>query len=180
MEFLESNQILILVIGLLVTVSLVFVYAQTKEKRLLPFLFVAAIIALLPIVLDALITTNKEQLQLTVKRLARTVQLNDVNGAAKFVHPDHDNVRNRILNEMPTYRFALCNVTGFRSIEITNDTAEVTFTVFVNVSAPRHNHEGMAPRAITLNMKKDIDDEWKITNYRHFHPSARKKVFADP
>lgn len=172
-SFTESPFILI-VIGLIATLTLSVFFVQTKEKRLIPFIIGGVLLTLIPMITDALVVTDREALKLSVQRLARSIQSNDVSKTLQFSHPDAPHVYESIEKEMPNYKFTWCVVSRFKKIEIAESgrSANVTFIVTVNVEAKR-GPTGFGNREVMLEMAKDINDEWKIMHYRHYLPGSQ-------
>ncbi len=175
-ETIAGSPFVLVAVAGVVTLLLVVMYVQTNDSRLKPFIIVAALLTLLPILTDALITTNREAIKGSVSRLTRAVRMNDVQAALKFAHPESKAVYEKIKNEMPNYEFTMCNLAGIRSIELSEDSqsAVVKFTVIVNVDA-KYGAEGFGNRGITLDMKKDADGAWKIKDYQHYPTSKRSR-----
>ncbi|MDG2012936.1 MAG: hypothetical protein P8J33_05490 [Pirellulaceae bacterium] len=172
-SFTESPFILVVISGL-ATLMLVVLYVQTRKKPVLPFIFLGVLLTIIPILTDAWITTDREAIKLSVQRLARSVQLNDVKKTLQFAHPDAPHVYSAIEKEMPRYDFTWCVVSGIKKIEIGPfaKAAKVTFVVAVNVAA-QLGPEGVGFREISLELAKDPQGDWKITNYRHYTPGSR-------
>ena len=172
-SFTESPFILIL-IGLIATLTLTVLFVRTREKRLLPFIIGGVLLVLIPLVTDALVVTDREALKLSIQRLARSIQSNDVSRTLQFSHPDAPNVYASIKKEMPNYEFTWCVVTGFKKIEVAESgrSATVIFVVTVNVEAKR-GPTGFGNREVMLEMAKDPNDEWKIMSYRHYAPRSQ-------
>ncbi len=171
--FTESPFILVVISGL-ATLFLGVMFIRTGERRVLPFVLFGILLTILPILTDAWITTDREAVKLSVQRLARSVQLNSVEKTLQFAHPDAPHVYASIEKEMPRYDFTWCVVSGFKKIEIGpfGEAAEVTFVVAVNVAA-KLGPEGIGYREISLELAKDPQGDWKITNYRHYSPGSR-------
>ncbi len=170
MQYLTETPLYPALFGAFLTICFGVMYAQSKDKRVLPFLFLALLTTIVPLVIDGLVMTDREKLINTISRLASAVSANDVEASADYTHPDFPTIRRRIENEMPTYEFAMCTITGFNKIEIDEadpEKAKVAFVVFVNVSAPKLGHKGVATRGVSLDMQL-YNGEWKITNYQHY------------
>lgn len=180
MEMLGGNPFMLVGISGIITALLVFMYFQTNDVRLRPFIAVALVLTFLPLATDFLITTQRESIKGTVQRLARSVRLNDLETTLEYAHPDSELVYQKIKQEMPIYNFSLCNVVGFHKIELSEDSkdAVVKFTVFVNVDAKR-GPEGVGNRGVTLKMRQTDNGEWKIMDYKHYPPIKRNTKSSD-
>ncbi len=174
MQSLTESPFVLIVIGLIATMTLAVFFVQTKEKRLLPFIIGALCLTLIPMVTDALVVTDREALKLSVQRLARSIQSNDIEKTLEYSHPDAPHVYASIEKEMPNYKFTWCAVTRFKKIEVAESgrTANVTFIVTVNVEAKK-GPTGAGFREVMLEMAKDSKDAWKIKHYRHYSPGSR-------
>ena len=157
-----------------ITGILLFMYFHSQDSRLLPCIGVALALTLAPLLIDALIVTDREAIKQTVQRIARSVRQNDLPATMKFAHPDSPQVLRAIEQEMPNYEFSMCNIAGFREIAIgeSGKDAKVTFRVYVNVKAKR-GPEGLGDREIVLDLRKDARGQWKITDYTHYDPRRR-------
>ena len=183
MHWLTENPTPLVCIGIVLIFCLVALFFYSPNKKLILPIGIAFLLAIIPIVIDALVETEREQLQRTVREMARQVRANDIEGLLDFIHPDARTTRYRIENEMPQYKFSACSVSGFKSITIDEsnpDQAEVRFSVFVNVNAPTYNYNGPTYRDVVLrfvrvgqhiNTGRDL---WLVNGFNHYRAGGMR------
>ncbi len=174
-RMITESPLFLVTVGFVVTSLLLFLWFQSNNKRLLPFIIGSALMTILPIITAMLIETKNERIRKNVFQMANCVRQNDLAGLLGFVDPEAGDVMMQIEREMPTYEFSACNVSGFQSIEFDPDNPDqvtIQFNVFVNVNAPRfNNHNGPAFRSVELKFHKQANDAWKVNGFRHFAPA---------
>ena len=171
---LTESPMFLVCIAFVVTAFLVFLFFQTNEKRLVPFICAGALLTVLPIITAMLIETENERVKKYVFQMANCVRQNDVAGLLRFVDPKAPEVSGRISREMPTLEFSACNVSGFQSVEFDPDDPDqvtIKFNVIVNVNAPKYNnHNGPALRGVELRFHKQSNGSWLVNGYKHYPP----------
>jgi len=172
-ESIAGNPTILVGCGILITLIFATFYLASRDRRVLPFVGIGALMIVVPLLIDYAIETPTETLQKRVRQLARHVRQNDVTGALTYFDPSLELVCNRMQREMPQYDFSLCNVTGSPTVKFTNETrtrATVKFVVAFNLEIQGTRQMGL--RGVTLEFRKTHDGKWLVTNYRHYHPYA--------
>ena len=159
-------------IGLVLSGALAIAWSRTRDRRLLPWLIVAGLLTLLPLVTSMLVVTDREGLERQIRQMANCVRRNDVDGFLRYIDPQARSTFQRIEREMPTYEFSHCSVTAFHQVDISGDEAVARFTVFVNVNAPSHGHQGIAPRGVKLEFRRAESGRWLVTGFSHYSVQA--------
>ncbi len=171
MSWLTESPGLLVAVGVVSMFLLIFTLFYAPSKRLAPLFVIAGLLIVVPLVVDALVDTDGEQLKRIVRKMAQHVRQNDIDGLLRYVHPDAANCRSRIERDLPYCTFSACNVTGFQPIEFEDTdppTAKLTLKVFVIVNAPQYNnHNGVAWRIVWLKFQHFGENGWLLTGFRH-------------
>lgn len=178
MYWLTENSFPIAMIGLLFTGAAIGFGLILPHQKLFRAGIGFAILTIALIAVEQWIVTDREQLNMTVRDMARAVRRNNLDELLAHVSTSARGpvgaTRNRIRSEMPDYYFRACRL-GPVDIELEpgGDKAKVTFVAIVDVDASRrYGYDGVARRRVFLDFEKDADGEWKVTFFDHADPAT--------
>jgi hypothetical protein len=166
---------MMLVLGLLLAAGLVlFIWTQVRVRQLLTLAIVLAVLAVVPLILDALVETERESVFLRLHEIAYQVRRNDLDGFLRYIDPSAHSVRERVLREFPDYRFKMCNILGvheFTTNPNISGEATIKFRVAVVVDDLRIEGDEDIPvylRDVKMSFRKDASDKWMVTAFDHY------------
>ena len=149
-----------------------FAYA-TREKSMFYACGLIALVTLVFVTVEQIVVTDRESIEEEVYQLAFHVQRNDMENVIRSVEPNDTETINRIRGEMPRYDFEMCRlmgITDFKSTGTDPATAEVEFTVAVQVRLDQTPDLLSGQRRVRLFYEKNAEGKWKITDYHHYDP----------
>ena len=173
----------VVIIGLALAAILLWIAYTLQSRAALIGAGVVVLLAMVIVVIDYRIVTDKEQVRASILRLASAVSNNDVDGVLAEVSPTADRCIADVRGEMPNYQFEFCSVRSFEPFEIDYDSSQplatVEFRVLANVRVPSLSYGGNAPRVVELQYRKEADGRWYIYDYDHWSPPELER-FTGP
>ena len=163
----------IILIGVVLSVSLLVVAYRLQSRAALGGVVAVVIATVVGVILDEMIVTEKEKVRSAIYALAERVGANDVEGAVSMVSPSATQCIDDIRSEMPQYEFQYCLVRRIEPFEIQDKggqlEATVEFRVLVDVRAQQIGYGGRVLRVVELNLRKE-GDRWLFYDYDHWGP----------
>ncbi len=118
---------------------------------------------------ERLVVTDGEQIQSTIRQVARYVEHEQFDAVFDLIHSQADAIRARAQSEIPRYEFAVARVTKFRELKIessTRATAEFTIRLEGRMAGGSEPNTPVI-RIVVVDLRKE-GEVWKLFNYEHF------------
>lgn len=171
--FME-DPVWILVVGLLITAVLGFVWTRVQKFGWLAACIAVLLLTIGLVALERFIKTDREKLRYAVSEIARAVEDNDLEKLITFTSPAYPECEKQIRKELPSYTFERCNVIQHNVLVFDDpkqrQRAMVVFLVVADVSAPRYSYKGFVNRRVALFFEKQSDGSWLMYDYDHEDP----------
>ena len=165
--------------GMVLAVVFFLLFVSSRSK---PMLYISIVIAMVAggiFTCENMIVTEREEIVAIVGDLAVQVKTNNVAGVVKHLSPEHQQTIDRASNEMPKYKFTVCNLSGITDFgnDESNPNARVVSFV-VNFRAAINPHTEMIPgqRKVSLTFERDSAGQWKVIEYSHSDPRGKIRL----
>ncbi|MEL7499699.1 MAG: hypothetical protein AAFN77_19000 [Planctomycetota bacterium] len=173
MEWLTEDAFVPMVTGIAMFIVFVAMAVYSGERRVFLVAGGIALVTIAIVLCEAAIVTDKEEITEEVYQLAFHVQRNDLNSVLEKVDPNDESVSDKIKQEMPRYDFDTCRLMGITDFVKTGEyTAEVEFTVGVQVRVNQMPETLSGQRRVRLFYKRNPFGKWKVVDYYHSDPRS--------
>ena len=180
MTWLFENPIPIVLIGAFSLAILIGGWLKTGSKSLVVAMVVVVALTLALVLVEHLIVTDREQVDLTLREIAALVERNDIDAALKHVHSGGQRIRDAASGELRNYTFAKVSITSTPEIKLLparNPTQAVAeFNIVAVVSESTGTFTGVrAARFVSVTFRKE-DGQWRVWEYNHDEPTAGMRI----
>lgn len=173
--FEQPLTIVLLSVGLLTGLAITWI--TTGYKSLLYALIAGAVLAVLLLVAERMVVTDREAIEVTLQQMARDVASNVPARLKRHISASAPQIQAAADAEMPRYKFESLRITKIHRIDVQADAEPRTAVVEFNIIARGTFGSGgdvladaTIPRWVELDLIKDPDGEWRVTGYRHAQP----------
>ena len=177
MNWLFEQPLVIVVVGVLLLVLLGAAWSATGRKELLYALAATLALVAAGLVVERLVTTDREAIEATLVAIAKDVESNNRHAVVRHVYSGAPELKAKAEAEMPNYKFTECRVTKIHLIEVNATSEPRSAVVEFNVIASGSFKEGMLeisdasiPRWVKLHLVREQDGRWAVQNYEHDAP----------
>lgn len=166
----------IVLLGLALLLALGAAWSATGRKELVYAIGVTFALLVGGIILERVVVTHREAIQVTLQQIARDVQSNSLPNLTRHIATSAPQFKQKAEAEMPNYRFSECRVTKIHDIKVDERGKPVKAVVDFNVIASGTFKEaGMEvtstiPRWVRLKMVREGDGRWTVEGYEHAPP----------
>lgn len=159
--------------GSFIVILCVVGYFNTQIKHLLTGAIVTSVLSIGLVVLEAVVVTHGEEIDVTIHEIRDHVQNGDIELAVSFVHNSAAMVKQGARSELRKYDVEWASIKNM-DIDLLDgsDPAEATVGFNVVVRAQFSGSGGgfiNVPRFVKVNMVRTADG-WRILEYSHDHP----------
>jgi hypothetical protein len=174
MVWLLEKPLFIVAMGLLTAVVLGGLWLQTGSKGALRTFLIGIVVTAALLMVERFVTTDREQIESTLQRVARAVERNDVEEALRFAHSSATWMRQQARDELPRYVFHDVTIKPNLTVDVLPEheppRAVARFNVMV-VLSDRDGilHERRIPRFVKVTFQKE-EDSWRAIEYEHHDP----------
>lgn len=177
MNWLWEQPLVIVLVGLSILVVLGAAWVLSGRRELLLAAAAAAVLLVVGLVVEWLVITDREAIQQTLRQIARDVQSNNLRAVTQHIAKRAPQLRQKVLAEMPRYRFDRCRITRVHRIEVDAQaqprTARVEFNVVASGSFQEDGfeiHDAQVPRWVCLYLVREENGRWTVEEYEHAPP----------
>lgn len=173
-EILFESSFKILMYGLFLAVPFYVMAFHFREKFLWAVCGAITLLIIIALVIEWYVVTPKEEVEQSIRTLAKIVENNDVDGVVDFISKSKPDVVSKAQHEMPGYDFNVCNIFRVHDIKVDpNNPRRATADFMVRVNLSMRGYTGSALRDVLLTFEKESDGQWRIVDYTHFDPANR-------
>jgi hypothetical protein len=174
MDWLLEKPLWIVAMGLVTAAVFGAVWIQTGRRAALNGLLGVLVLTGLLLALERMIETDREQIQLTLHRIAGHVERNDVQGALRYAHSESPEIRKHAEAELPRYDFQRVNIKPNLEVRVEQDKQPVLAIAEFNVVVVLSDRSGFLnnrriPRFARVIFQQE-DGDWRVVDYEHFDP----------
>ncbi len=175
MTWIVEEPLYIAILGLMTLAFVGFAWMQTGSRTLLHAAIGTAALTLGLLLLEHLVQTDPEQIEATIRHIARDIQQNDHDAVYAHIDPAARETLALAKRELPRYRFSRATVK--RNVEIVLDqranppTARASFNARVDVREADSGHPWQAAGFVEVVMRK-VNDQWMVAECRYEEPTA--------
>jgi|GEM_PF-463370 len=173
--FDQPLTIVLLSVGLLTGLAITWI--STGHKVLLYALIGGAVIAVLLLITERFVVTDREAIEATLQQMARDVASNVPAKITQHISASAPQIQAAANTEMPKYKFDSLRITKIHRIDVKADAEPRTAVVEFNIIAKGTFGSGAdvladatIPRWVELDLVKDPDGAWRVKDYRHAQP----------
>ena len=174
MSWLLENPLAVLVLGGITALVFGAIWLQSGRK-----LELYIMLAILAVVVGVLVVGNfwkseRKQVKATLFQIANDVERNDLDAVLAHLHPNMSAVRQRVKNEMPTWKFEEVKIKQNLEIEVFPDESPPRAVTSFNVVVVLSDRSGLingrrVPRFAHVTFLKQ-GDNWRVSDYDHEDP----------
>jgi hypothetical protein len=190
MNWLFESPVAIVVIGILVLIALGALWSMSGRKELLYALAAAAALIVAALIVERLVTTDREAIRQTLLEIAADVESNNVRELVRHIHSGAPELKQRAEAEMPNYQFSECRITKIHMTDVDASQQPRSAIVEFNVMASGSFSQGgmsvsdtKVPRWVRLHMVQENDGRWTVQDYQHAPPQqfmSNQPMYGDP
>jgi hypothetical protein len=175
MTWIVEEPLYIAILGVVTLAFLAFAWTQTGYRWLLHATLGVAAFTVGLLLLERWVETEPEQIEATLRRIARDVERNDLDAILSHVYSGATETLARARSEFPRYSFRVVNIK--RNVEVQLQAgaeppaADVTFNVVVDVTERSSEIPYHVPRFVHVTLRKE-DGRWKVATYSHDEPQS--------
>ena len=184
MNWIFEQPITIVLLSVGVLTGLAISWIMSGHKALLYALIGGALVAVLLLIVERVVVTDREAIEATLVQMARDVASNDPKKITQHISPSAPSVLAEANTEMPKYKFESLRITKIHKIDVQEETEPRTALVEFNIVAKGTFGAGAdvladatIPRWVELDLIKDPDGAWRVKGYRHDAP--QRMIFED-
>lgn len=176
MNWVLEQPLFIAAIGLVTCILLGGHWLQTGRKSLAAALALAVVLTGGLIVVERAVETDREQVEQTLRQIAKDLQRNDLSSLLEHVHPGAATIRDRVETEFPRYTFDRVSIKPNLEIKLSageppgEAVAEFNVVAVVSDSSGLLNSRRLA-RFVVLTLHRHTDS-WKVVEYEHHAPQV--------
>lgn len=177
MNWLWEQPLVIVLVGTAALGALGSAWALTGRRELALAAIAVLGLVVVGLVVERLVVTDREAIRQTLVRIARDVQSNNLRAVTQHIARRAPQLRQKVVAEMPRYRFDECRITRVHSIEVDAQaqprTARVEFNVVASGSFREDGfeiHDAQVPRWVRLYLVREEDGRWTVEDYEHAPP----------
>ena len=165
--------------GMVLAVVFFLLFVSSRSK---PMLYISILVAILAggiFACERMIVTEREEIVTIVRDLAVQVKTNNVAGVVKHISPKHQQTVDNASNEMPKYKFNVCNLSGitdFKDDESNPNAKVISFVVNFRAAVKPHTQMIPGQRKVSLTFEKDAAGQWKVIKYSHSDPREKLQL----
>jgi ketosteroid isomerase-like protein len=172
MYWLTEDSFVPMLTGIFVAVVLLLMAWSARNKVVMfVALFIAAATAAI-VATEMAIVTDRETVTDMVYQLARHVRANDTEAIASHISPQAPAIEARMKSQMSRFKVEACTIVGINEFSSEGNSATVDFVAWGQGSERRGGLEGAANPRVTLELRKQDDESWKIMGYSISNPRA--------
>jgi hypothetical protein len=184
MNWIFDQPLILVLLSVAILTGLAITWITSGQKLLLYALIAGVAIAVILLVVERFVVTDREAIDATLQQMARDVGSNIPAKVTQHISASAPSLQARANTEMPKYKFESLRITKVHKIDV-NATAEPrTAVVEFNIMAKGTFGAGAdvladatIPRWVQLDLVKDPDGEWRVSNYDHDAP--QRMMFED-
>ena len=174
MAWLLEKPLFIVVMGLLTAAVLGGLWMQTGRRSVFYALMASLVLTGLLLALERAVETDREQIELTLHRIARDVERNDLEAVLRYVHSEAEWIRRQASDELPRYDFQEVNIKPNLRIRFESDKnprkAVAEFNAVVVLSERSgFLKDSRIPRFVIVTFLQE-GGAWRVANYEHHDP----------
>jgi hypothetical protein len=168
---LFESPMLVMAIGFTTAALLGGLWLQTGKRVLLVLLVGMLALTVTGVILERSVETDREQIDSTLRRIARDIERNDRPAVLAHIHSQAADIRQAAAMETSTYVFEQVKIKSNLQIEVhagtDPKTATATFNVVViGTGGQLGKQSSRAPRYMTLEFEQE-GGAWRVRSYTH-------------
>ena len=170
-----DSSIPLLVVGMVIALGCVSGWVKTGYRRLLAGVGIGIAIAILGILLDQLIETDREKLEIVIQSVAADVRAGRVEEAVSHLSPNAGDLRDRARGELRNYKVTGIAIKRPILIEFepsngrpTRASAEFNIVVTGGDAGGLIENQ-QVPRYLIVRFERD-GETWLVDDYEHHDP----------
>lgn len=174
--WLFDTPIYIVLIALVLGVLCGVAWTSSGRKELLYALGAVVALAIVMLIVERVVVTDREAIRAKLVEIARDVQANDHQRVLSHIAKGNPSLVQKAQNELPNYDFTECRVTKIHKTDVDASaeprSAIVKFNVRFDGKFGQGGFQGRGPgvRWIQLHMVREEDGQWRVQNYDHAPP----------
>lgn len=175
MSWIFEEPLYIAILGLTTLAFVGFAWMQTGSRTLLHAAIGTVALTLGLLLMEHLVQTDAEQIEATIRHIARDVQQNDHEAVCAHIDPAAQETLALAKRELPRYQFSRATVK--RNMEIVLDqranppTAHASFNARVDVREADSGHLWREAGFVEVVMRK-VNGQWMVAGCRYQEPTA--------
>lgn len=177
MTWIFEQPLLLVLLSVAILSGIAITWVMSGQKAFLYVLIVGVLIAAGLIVAERMVVTDRETIQATLEQMARDVASNDQAKVMQHIATSATAIQQQAKSELPRYKFDSMRITQVHKIDVRDTQSPRTATVEFNVMAAGSFQAGAdlissnnVPRWVQLELVKEPDGAWRITDYQHEAP----------
>ena len=177
MSYLLEQPLAVVIVGVIAALGTGIAWTSTGRKEWLIGLGAIVLLTIAGLVVEQLVVTDREAIELTLREIARDVESNNLPAVLKHVSSGNPELTRQASAELPNYRFDECRITKVNEMDIDSSAEPRSALVEFNVVASGSFQQGGMelsdqgiPRRILLQMVREKDGQWRVQGYAHGSP----------
>ena len=172
---LFEQPLLIVGLGVGLILALGAAWTASGREELLYAMVAAVALLFAGVITERLVVTEREQIRLTLREIARNVKENNHRKVVGHIHSSAAEIKKKAEAELPKYQFTEFRITKIHSIDIDRSAQPLSAMVELNVIGGGTFHEhgvqmDHVARWVRLHLLKEKDGRWTVVDYEHDDP----------
>jgi len=174
MTWLYENPLRIVLIGGLLTTIFAASWVRTGQARLLYAAIAVLVLTAAALVVERLVLTDREQVDITLHEIARLVEANDIEATLKYASTRLTAVRAQAAAELPQYRFREVSIKNNLTIKVFPKHIPPKAVAEFNVGVLLTSKDGLfsdfpVQRFVEVTLYQE-EGHWRVGGYAHYDP----------
>jgi hypothetical protein len=184
MEWILENPFPAMVVGGITCVILGGGWLQTGRRPLLLLMIGAILLTVGAVLLEGLVVTDREEVESTLFEIASLVEQNEIEAAMQYAYSGSPQVRQEATSELSHYHFVSVDIKPNLEIQVFPNEDPPRATADFNVVVVLGTRDGLIserriPRYVEVTMYREVDGQWRVSDYAHDDP-RRGWMVDDP
>jgi hypothetical protein len=179
---LLENALAVCALGAVAAVIAVCYCRSKAPNRLGLVLVVIAIDTLLLLAVERFVVTDREEIQATVKQMARDVERNDLPAVLAHIHSSVPELHSQAQTVMPAYLFERVEILRLNGIRLEGEGAARIAIAEFNAAVTGRERDGAVekgrlPRFVVMKLKPE-NNRWRIIEINHLDPQEGLRLVS--